>query len=80
MKHGLVIELDGGQHNFDDHRACDVRRDGHLAGGGFRVLRFWNSDVDRNLEGVLQSIDTVLREGDPHPAAFGGHPPPAGEG
>jgi hypothetical protein len=28
---------------------------------------------------VLESIDLALRE-PPHPAAFGGHPPPAGEG
>lgn len=45
---------------------------------GFRVLRFWNNDVDNNLEGVLETIDRELRT--PHPAAFGGHPPPAGEG
>jgi hypothetical protein len=30
------------------------------------------------LNGVLQSIDTALNR--PHPAACGGHPPPAGEG
>jgi hypothetical protein len=29
---------------------------------------------------VLQSIDDALRESLPHPAASGGHPPPAGEG
>jgi hypothetical protein len=29
---------------------------------------------------VLQTIDAELRGGTPHPAAFGGHPPPAGEG
>jgi len=79
LKHGLVIELDGGQHNFDDRQARDVKRDACLASGGFRVLRFWNNEVDRSLAAVLQSIDLALRE-TPHPAAFGGHPPPAGEG
>ncbi len=74
----LVIELDGGQHNLAEHEARDVRRDENLSRQGFRVLRFWNSDVDRNLNGVLQSIDTALSR--PHPAACGGHPPPAGEG
>jgi very-short-patch-repair endonuclease len=80
MKHMLVIEIDGGQHNFDEHHARDVQRDAKLTSEGFRVLRFWNSDVDRNLDGVLESIDAVLTEGLPHPAAIGGHPPPAGEG
>ncbi len=79
LKHRLVIEIDGGQHNFDVHRARDAKRDGNLERGGLRVLRFWNSDVDRNLSGVLESIDRALGTA-PHPAAFGGHPPPSGEG
>jgi very-short-patch-repair endonuclease len=57
-----------------------VRRDSTLDAQGFRVLRFWNSDIDRNLSGVLETIDAVLTERLPHPAAFGGHPPPSGEG
>ena len=80
MKHRLVIEVDGGQHNFDEHHAHDVRRDAKLSSKGFRVLRYWNSDIDRNLAGVLQSIHMALQESSPHPAAFGGHPPPSGEG
>ena len=79
LKHRLVIEIDGGQHNFDGHQTRDRNRDSTLERSGFRVLRFWNNDVDRNLAGVLQSIDLALRE-PPHPAAFGGHPPPSGEG
>jgi very-short-patch-repair endonuclease len=79
LKHHVVIEIDGGQHNFDAHRTLDENRDETLGRSGFRVLRFWNSDVDRNLSGVLQTIDQALREA-PHPAACGGHPPPAGEG
>jgi very-short-patch-repair endonuclease len=79
MKHHLVVEIDGGQHNFDQHNARDQRRDATLEQSGLRVLRFWNSDVDRNLAGVLQSIDQALSE-TPHPAACGGHPPPSGEG
>ena len=80
MKHQLGIEIDGGQHNFDEHHARDVRRDKKLTAEGFHILRFWNSDVDRNLNGVLETIDAALTEGSPHPAAKGGHPPPAGEG
>jgi hypothetical protein len=71
---------DGGEHNFDSHKELDAKRDETLVRSGFQVLRFWNSDVDRNLSGVLETIDTALRESLPHPAAFGGHPPPAGEG
>jgi very-short-patch-repair endonuclease len=80
MKHRLVVEIDGGQHNLESHAAADARRDEKLMLSGVRILRFWNSDVDRNLAGVLQTIDTALNETMPHPTAFGGHPPPAGEG
>jgi very-short-patch-repair endonuclease len=80
MKHRLVIEIDGGQHNEDRHQAKDAARDRNLNASGFRVLRFWNNEIDRNLPGVLHAIDRTLTETQPHPAAFGGHPPPSGEG
>ena len=80
LKHRVVVELDGGQHNFESHEDGDRRRDRKLNDGGFLVLRFWNSDVGQNLSGVLESIHAALVERNPHPAAFGGHPPPAGEG
>ena len=71
MKHQLVIEVDGGQHNCGVQYHRDLRRDGILASEGFRILQFWNSDIDRNLSGVLETIDSVLKEGSPH------RPPPA---
>ena len=67
---GLVIELDGGQHAsavvYDEARTRALER------SGFRVLRFWNSDVLTNIEGVLQSIAGVLPS--PAPAGEGGDP------
>jgi very-short-patch-repair endonuclease len=80
LKCRLVVEVDGGQYNLDVHRAGDKTRDDDLARGGFRVLRFWNSDIDQNLSGILETIRTALTERSPHPAASGGHPPPPGEG
>jgi very-short-patch-repair endonuclease len=80
LKHSLIIEIDGGQHNFENHVSSDVEREAKLSLAGFRVLRFWNSDVDRNLPGVLQTIESALTVGAPHPTASGGHPPPKGEG
>jgi very-short-patch-repair endonuclease len=78
LKHCL-LEIDGGQHNLDSHRPRDESRDDTPGRAGFRTLQFWNSDVDRNLAGVWQSIDQALRELH-HPTAFGGHPSPAGDG
>jgi very-short-patch-repair endonuclease len=50
----LVVELDGGQHN--DQVAYDERRTRHLETLGYRVLRFWNSAVLTNREGVCDTI------------------------
>ena len=65
LKHRLIIEVDGGQHNFDAHARRDAGRDAHFANNGFRTLRFWNNEVDRNLEGVLTVIDDALRNPPP---------------
>ena len=53
----LVIELDGGQHS-ENRR--DVGRDAWLAANGYRVLRFWNSDVLKNRDGVLEIIADAI--------------------
>lgn len=58
----LVIEVDGGQHGKDAGRARDQRRDAYLVDQGFRVLRFWNHEVLRNCEGVVQVIVQALRD------------------
>jgi len=49
----LIIELDGGQH-FDSR--TDVARNKWLKDNGFDVLRFWNNDVLKNIEGVMEVI------------------------
>jgi len=51
----LVIEVDGGQHNWEAGRHADEARDAHLHRHGFTVLRFWNNEVMGNPEGVMES-------------------------
>jgi very-short-patch-repair endonuclease len=48
----LVVEIDGGQHEPDR----DAERTAFLSERGYRVIRFWNSDVVENRGGVLESI------------------------
>lgn len=50
----LVVELDGGQHS--EQVAYDTRRTAQLNAEGQRVLRFWNSDVLTNRDGVCWTI------------------------
>ena len=60
----LIIEVDGGQH-ADSLR--DAVRDKWLIDRNYRILRFWNNGVSRNLAGVLEVIVTALAEVPPHP-------------
>src|ERR1700682_5475144 len=66
----LVIELDGGQHDWQ--QASDARRTRYIEAAGYRVLRFWNHDVLGNLEGVLSEIQNVLPPTPPPPPPKGG--------
>ncbi|PQA85766.1 endonuclease domain-containing protein [Hyphococcus luteus] len=58
----LVIELDGGQHADEEAVAHDAKRTSFLQESGFRVLRFWNSDIAEGIEGVLETIWAKLQE------------------
>ncbi len=58
----LIIELDGSQHAADGHGRRDERRDATLTAAGFRVLRVWNNEIDRNMDGVMQAILAALGE------------------
>ena len=60
----LIVEVDGGQH-ADSQR--DVIRDDWLRSHNYRVVRYWNNDVLRNIEGVLENLAAVLAEAPPHP-------------
>jgi very-short-patch-repair endonuclease len=63
FKSRLVIEADGGQHNLPEGIESDRARDSCLRSQGFQILRFWNSDIDANLEGVMETIFSALRNG-----------------
>jgi very-short-patch-repair endonuclease len=66
----LVVELDGSQHAV---RALqDEERTRTLEAMGYLVLRFWNNEVVRNIEGVLEEILNTLNQQSPEPP----HPTP----
>jgi very-short-patch-repair endonuclease len=56
----LAIELDGGQHAQAVQQ--DRVRGEWLAQRGVTILRFWNSDVTENLNGVLEVIALKVAE------------------
>ena len=63
--HRLVIELDGGQHGERRHLIHDRIRDEALRREGYRVLRFWNSELLENIDGVVEAIMRELSASPP---------------
>jgi very-short-patch-repair endonuclease len=56
----LLIEIDGSQHGIDTTKAKDNKRTQWLEAEGYRVIRFWNNDLVKNLGGVLETIYAAL--------------------
>jgi len=58
----LIIELDGSQHAAPEEERNDGLRTAYLNQQGYRVLRFWNEQVNAELAGVLQAIYAALTD------------------
>ena len=56
----LVIEVDGESHFTPEAQAYNLERTQKLEGLGLQILRFNNSEVLENLEGVRQHLHTLL--------------------
>ena len=61
----LVIELDGSQHFETEGKQADAVRDEYLQSLGLTVLRYANSDVNRNFNGVCEDIWNRLKKPSP---------------
>ena len=55
----LIVEIDGGQH---DGSRNDEARTAALEAVGWRVIRFWNSEVDENPAGVAEAVISAVSE------------------
>jgi len=54
----LAIELDGSQHI--DNKEYDTERTLYLESFRIKTLRFWNREIDDNIAGVIDSIESEL--------------------
>ena len=61
----LVVELDGFQHL--DNKEYDKERKKYFLDLDIKTLRFWNNEVNTNIDGVMQFITKEL-EKQPHPS------------
>ena len=58
----IAIEIDGKQHRKPENREADEKRDAYLQNLGIKVLRYKNTDVNLNFEGVCKDIQSHLKE------------------
>ena len=53
----LVVEVDGSQHAESEY---DAKRNAFMNANGWSVVRFWNADVLRAREAVLDTLTAIL--------------------
>ena len=54
------MRADGSQHNQLENIEYDKERTKYLESEGYKVLRFWNIDIDKNLEGVFKVLQKTF--------------------
>ena len=57
---GIVIEIDGVQHQTESTLESDKKRDLELSMLGIKVLRYKNSDINKNFNAVCNEILKAL--------------------
>lgn len=60
IKGKLIIELDGGQHvELEEY---DSERTRYFESLGYKVVRFWNREITKDIDGVIRAIALALDE------------------
>ena len=57
----LIIEIDGSQHFTKDNKEYDEIRSNYFKGLDIKVLRFANTEINKNIDMVLQKIISSAR-------------------
>lgn len=65
----LIVEVDGSQHGEENAERYDQERTNYLQSLGFRVLRFWNNEINVNLGNVLEAILEEVNHTTPNPSS-----------
>ena len=52
----LIIEIDGVQHYLEENTEYEKRREAYLQSKGYKLLRFYNSDINKELKNTETTI------------------------
>ncbi len=58
-KLNLCIELDGSPHKIKENKEYDATRGEYLKIKGIKTIRFWNSEIEKDIDAVLEEIKRV---------------------
>lgn len=58
IKHKLIIELDGSQHL--EQTEYDEERTRYLESQGYKVVRFWNNQIEKEMDGVIKLLEEII--------------------
>ena len=75
----LAIELDGSQHLRPINSAYDSERTNYFRSLNIDVIRYYNTDIQSNFNGVCEHILNVLKSRGFHPSVTFGDSSPQGE-
>lgn len=53
----LIIEIDGSQHNDNFY---DVQRTFYIENLNFKIIRFWNNEINQNIDGCIQYLKEIM--------------------
>ena len=58
----LIIEIDGEQHYLPENQEYEQKRTEFLEKSGYKILRFYNSDINKEIRNVEYSLTGVYKE------------------
>ena len=58
----LIIEIDGEQHYLPENQEYEQKRTEFLEKSGYKILRFYNSDINRKIKNVEYTLTGVCKE------------------
>jgi 5-methyltetrahydrofolate--homocysteine methyltransferase len=61
LEHRIIVEVDGSHHLAEEVTAYDEERTRYLETYGFRVLRFKNREILRDIDSVIAQIASMKR-------------------
>ena len=58
----MVIEIDGEQHYLEENQEYENKRTKYIEGLGIKILRFYNSDINRKIRDVEKTVVGACEE------------------